>query len=133
MSHAPDSKRVVIALARPDTDHTFDRGNPDLAVADLPRAGGSDDGVNDSLHKLVVDYHVNSDLRDELDGVFGSAVDLGVPSLPAVPLDFGDGQTQHTGDLDGMPDVIDREGLDDSGDQLHGYQSSTGSAGSEAT
>jgi len=43
-----------------------------------------------------------------------------MPSLPAVPLDFGKGHTQHTGDLDGAPDVIDRGRLDDSGDQLHG-------------
>src|SRR5271156_2978587 len=114
MSHGPVSKRVVIALPGPDTDHTFDRGDPDFAVADLPRARGPDDGVNDTLRKLVVDDHVDSDLRDELDGVFGSAVHLGVPALPAVALDFGDRQTQHTGDLDGVPDVIDREWLDNS-------------------
>jgi hypothetical protein len=119
-SQPSTSEGVVIALAGPDTDHARDRRNPDLAVADLPGAGGADDSINDSLDKLVVDQHLDTGLRDEIDLVLGSPIDLGVPALPSVALDFGNGQTKHTGGLDGMLHGIDREGLHDRGDQLHG-------------
>src|SRR6202007_1663069 len=93
---SPRSECVVVAFPGPDTDHPLYRRNPDLAVADLSGAGRADDGVNHSLGKLLIDQYLDADLRDEFDRILGSAVDLGVPPLPAIPLHFGDGPTQHT-------------------------------------
>src|ERR1700744_3830089 len=114
------SKRVVVAFPGPDADPTLHRRNPDLAVADLAGTGHPNDGIDDSLRELVVDHDVDSGLGHEVNRVLGSTVDLGVAALPAVALDFGDGQPEHARGLNGVPDVIDGEGLDDRRDQLHG-------------
>src|SRR5215469_5428847 len=90
------SERVVVAFPGPDADHLLDRRNPDLAVADLAGAGRLDDGLGHPLGELLVDQYLDADLRDELDRVLGPAVDLGVPPLPTISLDLGDGQAQHT-------------------------------------
>src|SRR6185436_15857058 len=82
----PSSDRVAAALSRADTDDAVDGGHPDLPVADLARAGGLDDGVDDLVREGVVGDDLHPDLRHEVDGVLRTAVDLGVALLAAVAL-----------------------------------------------
>src|SRR5262249_17900831 len=91
----PRSERVEATLTRTHPDHLVDRGDPDLAVADLAGTGGVDDRVDHLLHIDLGDEHVDADLGQELDGVLGTSVDLGVALLPAVPLDLADGHAGH--------------------------------------
>src|SRR5205807_3487387 len=71
------SDRVRAAFARAHADDRFDRGDPDLAVADLAGAGGADDGGDRTVDLVVVEQHFQAHLGHEVDGVLGAAVDLG--------------------------------------------------------
>ena len=51
-------------------------------------AGGVHDDVDHLVDGGVLDHHLDPDLGDEVDGVFGAAVNLGVALLPAVALDL---------------------------------------------
>src|SRR5690606_26210797 len=70
--------RVETALAGADPHHLIDRGDPDLAVTDLPGTGGGHDRVDHLGGVDLVDDHLDPDLRQELHCVLGAPVDLGV-------------------------------------------------------
>src|SRR5262252_3538280 len=75
------SERVDVGLAGPDAHRLIDRGDEDLAVADLPGLGGGDDRLHDLLDAIGRHRHLDADLRQEVHGVFGAAVDFGVALL----------------------------------------------------
>ena len=62
---------------------------PELPVADVPRAGRSDDGVDDLVGVERVDEDLHFDLGQEVDGVLGPSVRLGLASLAAEAFDLG--------------------------------------------
>ena len=72
----------------------LDRGDEDLAVADLAGLGGLDDRVDAALGVAVLDDDLDLHLGQEVDDVLGAAVELGVALLPAEALDLGDGQAR---------------------------------------
>src|SRR5689334_7105086 len=76
---------VVPQLTGPDPHGLLDREDPELAVADLPGAGGVDDGRGDLLRVRIGDEHLDAGLREEVHGVLPAPVDLGVATLAAVP------------------------------------------------
>ncbi len=45
--------RAVAVLFGPDADRFLNRQDEDLAVADLSRLGGCDDGIHGALHAVV--------------------------------------------------------------------------------
>src|SRR6185437_12664625 len=108
-----------VALSGTDPDDGLDRRHPDLAVADLPRAGGLHDRVDHLARLRVVDQDVDPDLGHQVDDVLGAAVHLGVALLPAEALDLAHGETLDAHDLQGRLHVIELERLDDCGDLLH--------------
>src|SRR5580765_357659 len=111
--------RVRAALAGTNPGDVLNRDDPDLAVADPPGLGGLEDDVHDRLGIHVVDDHLQADLRDEVDRVLGTAVDLAVPALAAVAGRLAD---RHPGDpegLQGLLDLVELVRLDDGGDELH--------------
>ena len=55
----------------------------------------------------------------EGDGVLGAAINLGVSLLSSVSLHLGDGEALHAYGGEGLTDVIQLEGLDDSHDDFH--------------
>src|SRR5918994_2968262 len=112
-------ERVVAALAGADPDDLVDRRHPHLPVADLPRGGGLDDRVDHTGGVELADDDLDADLRDEVDLVLRTAVDLGVAPLAAEALDLADGQTGDADQLQGVLDVVELERLDDGGDELH--------------
>src|SRR5262249_49108753 len=86
---APRSDSAVVGFARPDADGVFDRRDENLAIPDLTRAGGAHDGLNGLVHGAFRHHHLDFDLGQETDGVFGAAVNFRVPLLPPVTLDLG--------------------------------------------
>src|SRR5438309_8098095 len=110
---------VVAHLARAHTDHGIDRRDPHLAVADLAGTGGSHDRVGHPLGLVVTDQDLERDLRDELHGVLGAPVHLGVAALTTEATHLRD---RHTGQADlgeRRLHVVELEGLDDRRHQLH--------------
>src|SRR5580692_3321839 len=113
------SDRVRSALSRAYPDHRLDGHRPDLAVADAPGLRGLDHHADQIVGVLVLAEDLDADLRHQVYLVFGAAVDLRVPSLPAVPAGLGDRQAADPERLQGGLDVVELEWLDDGGDQLH--------------
>src|SRR5512132_979003 len=107
-------------LAGPDPEHLFDGRHPDLAVADLARASGLRERVDDTRHLLVVAEDLDLDLGDEVDLVLGAPVDLGVPALPPEPLDVGRREPVHAEVLERLLDLVEPVRFDDRDDELHG-------------
>src|SRR4051794_7299407 len=114
-----DLQGVRPPLAGPDPDELVDRRRPDLAVADLPGRGRLHDDVDDISGVVVGNDDVETHLGDEVDGVLRAPVDLGVPLLPAVAVDLGDGQTVHPERLQRRLHVVELERLDDRGHESH--------------
>src|SRR5688572_25756796 len=86
------SDGVGAHLAGPDADRTVDRRDPDLAVTDLARAGGTGDDLGDLLGFARLAQDLDLDLGHEVDLVLGTAVGLGVAALATEPLHLGDRQ-----------------------------------------
>src|SRR5262249_32759806 len=82
------SERVDSALTRSDPDDLVDWQHEDLAVADLPGLSGALDCFDDARSLIVVDHYLDLHLWQEVNHVFGSFVELGVPSLPTEALHF---------------------------------------------
>src|SRR2546426_421486 len=78
-------------FAGSDSEDTFGRRDPDLAVADLSRSRGLADDLDEAVDGVVVGHHFDLDLRDELDLVLGAPVDLGVATLTPKPARLGNG------------------------------------------
>src|SRR5512142_1963525 len=84
---APASRRPVASdgcfsgLAGADPHDLLDCGDEDLAVTDLARARGAHDGLDGAFDPVVRQDDLDLDLRQEVDDVFGAAIELGVALL----------------------------------------------------
>ena len=58
-------------------------------------------------------------LGQEVHGVFGAAIDFGVPLLTAVALDLAGGHPVHANRDQGVADLVELEWLDDGNDEFH--------------
>src|SRR5262245_65997105 len=88
---APGSDGAVVGFARADANRVLDRGDKDLAVADLAGAGGAHDGLNGLVDGAFRYHHLDLDLGQKTHRVFGAAVDFRMPLLPSITLEFGYG------------------------------------------
>ena len=75
------SERVQASFTGADTDDRIHRADQTLPSPILP-VRAADDDVDDLVDGRFVDDDFRPDLRDEVDGILGTAVDLGVPLLP---------------------------------------------------
>src|SRR6185312_11119834 len=82
-------KRVGIGLARADAYGLVDRVDEDLAIADLAGLGGRSDCLDYLVGEIRRHRDLDLDLGQEADGVFGAAIDFGMPFLAAVTFDLG--------------------------------------------
>jgi hypothetical protein len=57
----------------------------------------------------------------KIDAVFSASVDLGVAMLPAVPLNFCDGDALNADIRYRLSNLVQLERFDDGGDQLHAF------------
>ena len=116
-------KRVGVGLAGADAHRLIDRGDENLAVADLAGLGGADDGVDHLVDAVGRHRHLDPDLGQEVHRVFGAAVDFGVALLAAVAFDLGHGHAVHADRDQRVADFLELEWLDDGDDQFHGLPS----------
>jgi hypothetical protein len=106
-------------VAGADAHDAVDVGDPDLAVADLAGGGRLHDRVDHEVDATVVDDDLELDLRHEVDLVLGTSVGLGVPALTAEAAHLTHGHAGDAGGFERVLDLVELEGLDDGGDQLH--------------
>src|ERR1051326_3695762 len=114
------SQRRLIGLAGTDAHRMVEPEHEDLAVADLAGFGRADDGFGDFVDLVGGHRDFDLELGQEAHGVFGAAIDFGVALLPAISLDFGDGQSVHADAGQRVADLVELERLDDGHDQFHG-------------
>ena len=67
----------------------------------------------------VLDHHLDLHLGQEVDHIFGAAVELGMALLAAEALDLGDGDPADPDLVQRVLDVVELERLDDRLDLLH--------------
>src|SRR5262245_56848460 len=113
------SDRLRPRLARTDADHLLEIGDEDLAVADLARASGVHDRFDHLLDARVVDGDLDLHLRQEIDDVFGAAIELRVAALAAEALHLGHRDALRTDFRERLAYVFQLERLDDCSDELH--------------
>src|SRR5664279_237175 len=114
-------QRVCAGFTGANAHDLFKVEDENLSVADLPGVGGLFDRLDHALDELGLDGSLDLHLRQEVDDVFGAAVELGVTLLPAESLDLGDGDSLHADCRKGLADLVELERLDDGGDELHGF------------
>src|SRR3990167_10226166 len=107
-------------LAGADTDHLGDVGHENLAVAYLAGAGRGLNGLDDRRGEIVGDDHLDIDLGQEVDDVFGAAIQLRMTLLAAISLGLQHSHALHADVLERLFDVIQLERLDDGFNLLHG-------------
>ena len=94
----------------------------EVGVADdLTGLGGGRNGIDDLVGLLARNSDFDLDLRQEVHGVFGAAIDFSVALLTPVTFDLGDGQPVHPSRSQSVTDLVELERLDDGHDDFHGF------------
>src|SRR5688500_11474763 len=70
--------RVLVLLAGADAQRGFDRRDEDLAVADAAGLGGGGDRLDHGLGLRVGHDHLELNFGQEIDDVFGAAIEFSV-------------------------------------------------------
>src|ERR1700683_1261688 len=97
-----------------------DGRNENFAIADLPGLRRRTDGFDDLIGILIGHHDFDADFWQEIHRVFGPAIKLGVPFLPAIALYLGDGHAEDPDSGQGVADFLELKWLDDSGNEFHG-------------
>src|SRR5438445_3042400 len=106
-------------LAGADPHDLFDRGDEDLAVADLSRSCRFDDRFYRALDQIVGDDHLDLDLGQEIDDVLRTAIELGMTLLAAETLDLRHRETADADLGERLAHLVELERLDDCFDFFH--------------
>src|ERR1700722_8890361 len=89
-------KRVLVRLARADPDRRVEAVDEDFAVADLAGPRRGDDRFDHLVGDVRIDRDLDFQLGKEAHGVFGAAIDFGMPLLAPVALNLRNCQTVHS-------------------------------------
>src|SRR6185437_7337504 len=114
------SKGVLVLLARADPNRRVDAVDEDLAVADLAGPRGGDDRLDRLVNDAGADRDFDLQLGKKAHRVFGAAIDLGMPLLPAVTLDLGHRQAVHPDGGERVAHLLQFERLYDRHYDFHG-------------
>ena len=102
-----------------DTYGLLELGDEYLAVADLAGACRVGDRFDDLLCNVVVDRELDLGLRQKVHDILGAAIQFRMAALATEALDLGHGDALDSYVGDGLPDVVEFEGLDDRCDHFH--------------
>src|SRR5207245_6126041 len=108
------------SLAGTNPNHLFDILYEYLTVADLAGARRRNDCVDREFGHIVVDHDLDPDLRQEIDHVFGTAIQFGMPFLTAKAFHLGNRQAGNVDFGQGFADFVELERFDDGGHLFHG-------------
>src|SRR5436190_7922829 len=120
---AEPSDRVRAAVAGADADGLLDRENKNLAIADAASAGGVLDRFDRAVGKVVLNHHLDFHLGEEIDDIFGTAIELGMALLPAEAFHLSDGDAGDADFVERVFHIVEFERLDDRFDLLHAFLS----------
>src|ERR1700677_390636 len=109
-----------VPLAGPDPHDLRQCEHKDFSVAHLSRVRRLLDRLYQRLQHGIGYRDFYFCLRNELDDVFGAAVDLRMTTLPSESTHLGHGDPLHADVADGLAHLVQLEGFDDGGHELHG-------------
>ena len=113
-------RRRVAALAGADADRLVDASRRRSCRRRCGRCGPACWIASTArLDHLVLDDHLDLHLGQEVDDVFGAAVELGMALLPAEALGLDDGDALEADLVQRFLHLVELEGLDDRLDLLH--------------
>ena len=107
------SDRVEPAFAGADADRLLDCGDEDLAVADAAGLRRIADRFDRAVDELVRQHDLDLHLGQEVDDVFGAAIEFGVAFLAAESLGLGDGDALQPNLLQRLLHLVELEWFDD--------------------
>ena len=110
----------IICFAGPDSYSMVDTLDKNFAVPDLGRACRPRDRVDNTFNEAGLDHDLNLDLWKKGRGIFGAAVDLGMPLLSPEPFDLGNCHAFDANLHQRCPHFLELEWLDDGDDTSHG-------------
>src|SRR5262245_40012 len=114
-------ERVRAGFAGADPDRLVDGRNEDLAVTDASGARRILDRFHRLVDELVGEDDLDLNLGQEVDDIFGAAIELGMAFLPAETLGLGNGNALQSHFLQGLFDFVELERLDDGLDLFHAH------------
>src|SRR3546814_2511626 len=79
-------KRVLVAFAGADTQRGFDMADENLAVADAAGLCGGGDRLHNAFGHRILDDDFELHLGQEVDDIFGAAIEFGVTLCRPKPL-----------------------------------------------
>src|SRR6478672_9675429 len=106
------SDRVGVQFAGADPHHLAKVPDEDLAVADLAGPRRTHDRLDHRIDALARHRDLQLDLGQEVDQVFGTAIQLGMAFLAAEALDLGRGDAGDAGFRQRLAHVVQLEWLD---------------------
>src|SRR5450759_2626232 len=109
----------VVGLARADTYHSQNVGDEYLAVTHLAGLRSAYDRFQNLIHQFILYGNFDARLRNEIDDVFRSAIQLGMAALASEAFDLGDGHSRHPNFRKCRAHIVQLEGFDDGSDQFH--------------
>jgi hypothetical protein len=120
-AYTPYLNCVRACLACSDAQRLLEFEDPDFAVAGLSGSGH----VTNRLHHLfcdrIVDCQLDFRLGQKFDAVLGAPINLCVPMLASVAMNFGNRQALDPNVSDRLPYFINFKGLYHCGDELHAF------------
>src|SRR5947209_4181920 len=87
-SRSAMSERIGAHFAGSNTHDTVHADRPNFPVTDLAGAGADSELVDHRVEVCRVTQHLHLHLRQEVDGVFGTPVRLGLAALATEPSDL---------------------------------------------
>ena len=111
---------VVAGFAGADADGLFDGETKILPSPILSVRAAEMIACDGGIDHVVGQHDLDLHFGQEIDDIFGAAVEFGMAFLAAEALDLGDGKALDAGFLKRFLHLIELEGLDDRFDLLHG-------------
>ena len=112
-------QRVVVRLARANSNGLLDIGYEDLAITDLAGFGSNNNCFDHALDLIIGNGRLDFRLGQKIHDVLGTTVQLRVTALSAEALDLRHGHAVDALLVQGVADVVQAKRFDDGRDQFH--------------
>ncbi len=112
-------QRILARFAGSNTNGIVEGVDEDFSVTDLTGLGGLDDRIEDHSQVIVRANDFDLYFGNEIDGIFGAAIDFSMSFLATVALDLADRHSVNPSFREGIFDVIQFEMTHDSFNFFH--------------
>jgi hypothetical protein len=116
-----ESNGVRAGFTGPHPQRLFQFEYPYFSIPGVARPCDVANGLHYLFRDRIVHRNLDLCLGQKVDAGFGTAINLLVPGLAPVTMYFGDRDALNADISNRLPDLVQLEGFDDGGDQLHAF------------